>query len=458
MRQRAFRLLLVLLAGLCIWPVGTARAQGQYGAASYINPFPESDVYRLQAYGDAFADGLLAGLADSFAGDSRVEVARKARTLGGLMKTDFDDDMRNEENSREPLHIAVIMVGIWDRVPIRLAAGKRGNVGSAEWREEYGRRVDRLIKVLRRKNVAIYWVGQPLMRRNDLNDDAQVMNDVVRQKAYLNGVKYIDIQAQFADDAGNYSAYGPDLSGANRLLREADGITFTQAGNRKLAHFIEQELKRDLLQARSERDIPLAGSELEQKRISGLKPRAPSTEISRRDSTTTARETPSTARTAAAMVSEPGGEQKADNGRITLRIMGPTGRPEMVTLDLVRPAIPAAVVSLLNRKDAGERTSQMGEVVADEIGGGLVVLSSITPSAPASAVAGAQRRLAPSQTPYYAVLVKGERLAPKPGRADDFSWPRREPEYGFVNMPSAVAPASSAPAPTRRNPRLGARE
>ncbi|MFX8797785.1 hypothetical protein ABTM57_20905, partial [Acinetobacter baumannii] len=77
---------------------------------------------------------------------------------------------------------------------------------------------ERLIRVLKRKNAAIYWVGLPVMARPDVNDDAQVMNDIARQKLYLAGAKYIDIQSQFADEAGNYSAYGPDLTGKSRVL------------------------------------------------------------------------------------------------------------------------------------------------------------------------------------------------------------------------------------------------
>ena len=36
-------------------------------------------------------------------------------------------------------------------------------------------------------------------------------------------------------------------------------------------------------------------------------------------------------------------------------------------------------------------------------------------------------RLSPAQTPFFRVLVKGECTISKPGRADDFSWPRPEP-------------------------------
>src|SRR4029077_15623087 len=113
----------------------------------------------------------------------------------------------------------------------------------------------------------------PIMRRPEANDPAQSMNDIVRDKAYLNGIKFIDIQAHFADEAGNYAPYGPDITGKQRLLREADGMLFTAPGNRKLALFVEQEIKRDLNQAKNERAIPLAGNEAEQKRVAAMLPR-----------------------------------------------------------------------------------------------------------------------------------------------------------------------------------------
>lgn len=447
------RCLMSLLIALCL---AQAPARAQDGAAaSYINPFPESDVYRIQAYGDAFADGLLAGMAEGFTGDSRVDLVRKARTIVGLTRNEFDDDMRNEENVRDPLHAAVVMVGLNDRIPLRGANGQRVLVGSAEWRLEYGRRVEKLIRALKRRGAAVYWVGLPVMRRNDVNDDAQAMNDVVRQKTYLNGVKYIDTQVHFADDAGNFSQFGPDITGKSRQMREADGITFTAVGYRKLAQLLEQDLKRDLMHARSERDIPLAGSEVEQKRVAALRPRLQSNEPSAKAGTvTTARDDRGSAR----VQPDQTGEQKADNGRVTLRVIGASGRAEALTLDLLRPAIPGAVVALLTRRDTGERASQMGEVVADEISGGLVVLSSITPAV-ASGAPGAPRRMSPSQMPYYSVLVKGDRIAAKPGRADDFVWPPVEPDYGF-RAPAAKAPPRSAPpaTPQRRPQRLGARE
>jgi hypothetical protein len=434
--------LVLALAFLCGLPLAPAAGQEGPSGTSYITPFPESDTYKLQAYGDEFADGLLTGLSESFAGDSRVQVASKRRTLNGIARAEFAEDVKAEEASRDSFHIGVIMVGFYDRINMRLTPRDRLQLGSEEWRAEYGRRVDRLIKALKRRGMALYWVGLPIMRRFEANDPAQMMNDIVRSKAYLDGIKFIDTGAQFADEGGNYTAYGPDITGKQRLLREADGILLTAAGNRKLAHFVAQEIKRDLLSAKNERTIPLAGNEAEQKRVSALRPHPPSEDESgAKGAVAASKET--VGKKVAPVPAPPAdtsNEQRVDNGRITIKSIGAGGREESVTIELPRPPIPAAVVSLVTRKESTDRPSAMGDVITDDVGGGLVVLDSITPTGVGPG--GAQRRLAPSQTPYYHVLVKGERPPPKPGRADDFSWPKVEPEL-----------ASEPPAPEPRPPR-----
>ncbi len=441
MMRSIVAMLAVALAALVLLPARAALAQEGPTGTSYITPFPEGDVYKLQAYGDPFAEGLLAGLNDAFAGDNRLQISRRHRALAGLARAEFDEEMKAEEANKETFHIGVIMVGFWDRIHMRTSPRERIVLGSSEWREEYGRRVDRFIKVLKRKNMALYWVGLPVMRRPDVNEIAQIMNDIVRDKAYLNGVKFIDIQAHFADEAGNFAPWGPDITGKQRLLREYDGALFTWHGNRKLAHYVEQEIKRDLNLAKNERTIPLAGNEAEQKRVAALRPRAqPVGEGGWRGTVSASKDAGSgQARPREAPAPDTSNDQKADHGRILLRSIGPGGRQEQVTVDLPRPAIPSAVVALITRKESSDRPSQMGDVIADEVGDGLVVLSSITPAMPQPGAPA--RRLAPSQSPYYQVLIKGDRLPPKPGRADDFTWPRVEPDI------------AADPAALRRQPR-----
>jgi hypothetical protein len=424
-------------------------AEEDAAQVSYITPFPEADTYRVQLVGDWWAEGMIEGLVEGFARDSRVQVNRKHRAITSVFRGDFEDEMKalDEMIGREKPHIVVLMLGMADRVSVRLGNGKRAAVGSDEWKAEYTRRIDRVIKAIRKPGTAIYWVGQPKLARADADEDAVMMNEIVRERVYLNGMKYVDVHDAFADEQGGYRPSGPDVTGKVVRLRDPDGIGFTGTGYRKLAFYVEREVNRDLAQARAERSIPLAGSEAEQARVNPqkaaelAKPAAP---VSGAKATVQ----PGAAVAAAMGRVDQSLDQKADNGRITLKVAGADGREETMTMEIVRPAIPASVVSLVTRRQLLDKGPQPGDVVTEDIPGGLTVLSTITPS---SETAG-RRRQSPTQTAYFRVLVKGERLQPKPGRTDDFAWPRQDAlpaEPAAAEPPPAPLPTKTGPAPRR---------
>ncbi len=446
---------LSLLLGLGGGAAPRASAQEETPGGSFITPFPEGDIYKLQAVGDGLAEGVLSGLVEAFGSDSRTLINRRHRPLQGLTRFDADEASRllDDTLAKDVHHVTVVMIGRDDRLPIRLADNRRLAVGSEEWREEYGRRVDRLVKVLKKRGGAVYWIGLPVMRRPEWNDDIQAMNDLVRERVYLNGIKFVDAFAGFADEGGNFVAMGPDIGGLVRRLRESDGVGFTPAGNRKLAHFVEREIKRDMTQAKNERAVPLAGAEPEQRKINPTRAvaepqatvaaaapgKSAESKSSWASSTNVAPQpTPQAASTVA--------EQKADNSRISVRVTGIGGRDETMTIDIVRPAIPASVIQLMARNSTPGKAAQMGDTLQDSIAGGLIVLSSVSPAA--DGAGGRRPKLAPTQTPYFKVMVKGERQPSRPGRADDFRWPRLD----AVVEPAVVLPKAQPAAATAASP------
>lgn len=430
---RHLAILLLTIVGCAVSAPRPSAAQDADTGGAFINPFPAGDIYKVVIIGDDLAEGLAAGVAQAFQSDGRVAIQARPFMINGLMRQDFDEKLvqLEEDLKTSAPHVALIMLGAWDRVTIRDASGKRLAVGSPTWRAEYGARGDRLMKALKRRNVAAYWVGLPIVRRADANADAQMMNDIMRERIYLNGMKYIDAYAGFTDENGSYSAYGPDITGKIRLLRQGDGVYFTMDGYRKLAHFVEQEMRRDLTNAKELRNVPLEGDTDEQAKINPDKPKlaAPVT----KDDAVSAKDRLTQQATGDTKIPADG-EQKADNGKINLRIIDAGGREEVVSLDVVRPAIPASVIALVTRRESPDRLSQLGEPILDQISGGLTVMSTV---ALATGPATGGKRLAPSQAPYFRVLFKGERLTPKPGRADDLTWPR----------PAAPTEASYLPPP-----------
>ncbi len=412
----------------------------QTAGASFLNPFPDNDTYRIQVYGESLAEGLLGGLTEIMAKEPRLQLARKHRVMSSLIRGDNAEEARGIEGEieREPPNIAIIMPNLIQRLPWREGFDRRFPPGSEArreeidrrrdvWKAEYGPRVDKLMRAFKRKTVAVYWVGLPIMRNNFASEDAQVINEMIRERAKINGGKFIDVYAGFADEEGTYQLWGPDLEGKSRQMREQDGIHFTAAGYRKLAHFVEKEIKRDVTQARTERNVPLAGGEEEQKRV------RPATTVPVAALARPAVPQPPGPGPGKAGAADKGvprastdagsGDVRADNSRISLRTLNLQGREESITIDIFRPSIPAPVFAAVTRRESADKASQIGDPVLSEISGGLTVVSTVTPF---SETAGERRRAAAGTAPYQLVLEKGERLPPKPGRHDDMPWPRIE--------------------------------
>ncbi len=117
---------------------------------------------------------------------------------------------------------------------------------SDRWVELYTKRVDETIAALKSRGVPVYWVGLPSLRVPKASTDSQFLNDLYRARAEKAGIVYIDVWDGFVDEAGRFTFQGPDFEGQIRRLRANDGVHFTQPGARKLAHYIEREIRRSL--------------------------------------------------------------------------------------------------------------------------------------------------------------------------------------------------------------------
>lgn len=417
-----------MLAVSVLLQQGASPAWAQAGgelSRSYINPFPEGDRYRLVVFGDSLGDGIWSGLYRAFEKDQSIETIKKSRASTGFARPQSYDwnAALKQILAEEKFHIAVIMIGANDAQPIRTKEGLL-KLGSDEWREAYGERIENFTRQLKAKNIAVYWVGLPIMRSPKQNEEMQVLNEMFRERAFVNGVKFIDTFNAFADQFGRYSAFGPDLSGEVRRLRVDDGVHFTMRGYEKLAHFVEREIRRDLNFAKTERNIPLAGDEKEQERALGR-----AANRGRRDGQAGA---------SANRLGRPSGDRQPANevspsapaSEHTKQGEGeqPPAEPKKESVkvegvEILRPPLPEAALNAAQGLAPTNVAGSMpeGETIANELGDGLTALATVSPVNDNSLLASRSRQPL-TDRPYYRVLIKGEQLAPKDGRADDFSW------------------------------------
>jgi hypothetical protein len=364
---------------------------------------PERHILVL---GDSMADWLAYGLEDAYVEQPDTGVIRKTKNTSGLIKyqpkgepADWAAAARGILATEKP-DVIVVMLGLNDRVAIREPVteksdkpidkksdkdgrakgdGKSDGKGGAKpepkpeaaqkpedtelpqddadnaeappvkstrspnglyefregrWVELYSKKIEEMIAVMRSKGVPVVWVGLPAIVGPKGTSDMLFLDSLYREVASKAGITYVDVWEGFVDERGLFQQKGPDFEGQTRQLRSYDGVYFTKAGARKLAHYVEREITR-VLAARSQ---PIA------------------------------------------LPTEP---TMPDANALTGQ---PAPRP------LAGPILPLVAPS----------------VGTDQLLGG-------PGTRPAAVDALAAR-----------TLVKGEALTPPPGRADDFSWPRRE--------------------------------
>jgi uncharacterized protein len=273
-----------------------------YSRAPSATPRKDATV-KIVVMGDANADWLAYGLEDAYSDNPEVGIVRKHRTDSGLISYDARRDTDWPQVAREIIavekpKIIVMMIGNNDRQTIRekvppppsSSGAPKANAPPApsatapsppmrpdleqqaretvernphmtpeqvrqatygpwefhseKWELAYIKRIDAAVAALKSAGVPVIWVGLPSQRSTKSSEDSSYLNELYRSRAEKAGIIYTDIWDGFVDEAGRYSAQGPDYEGQIRRLRTGDGVYFTKFGARKLAHYVEREVQR----------------------------------------------------------------------------------------------------------------------------------------------------------------------------------------------------------------------
>ncbi len=330
---------------------------------------PPASVFTIAVLGDSLGVMLGQGLSDAYGDRADIALLRKARENTGLVRDDYFDWVKGARElliGNDKINAAVIMLGSNDRQQLRDETGVL-DLRTPRWKQIYGDRVAAIAQAFKARGIPVIWVGLPVMKNDRFAGDMGRLNEIIREQVGAAGGTFVDIWDAFLDDRGQFTIYGPDVNGQFQKLRTIDGVHFTRSGARKAAHFVEMEINRLVDAAHPKLDPAIVT----------VDPRV-------------AVEPPPLA---PASVSAPPPAKAADPLAVLPAL---TPAPEVVIP--VRPA-------------AGDVVPLTGPVSAR--GGELA-----TP---------ARRSREPNEAEALVdrTLAQGRPLDPRPGRADDFSWPRR---------------------------------
>lgn len=140
--------------------------------------------------------------------------------------------------------------------PERNARGSLHEFREERWVELYAKKIDEMIAVVKSKGVPVLWVGLPALRGPKGTSDMLFLSSLYRDAAGRAGITYVDVWDGFVDESGRFMQSGPDFEGQIRRLRTPDGVFFTKAGARKLAHYTDREIRR-VLASRTPLALPI---------------------------------------------------------------------------------------------------------------------------------------------------------------------------------------------------------
>ncbi len=201
---------------------------------------------KIGVFGDSMASDLYTGLYRDMQVYPNVTVSKFTQPATGLARYDFVNIQAKTQGqlANADLDVAIIAFGTNDAQGMEID-GTVHPFGSDGWKAIYGKRVDDLIALLKSRDIAVYWVGNPRMRSDPFNAKMQIINDLVRSRMQAANVTFIDMVPLTADAQGGYEAYGQDSNGRRVLMRKDDGMHLSLAGVMHVSGNIVDRLVRD---------------------------------------------------------------------------------------------------------------------------------------------------------------------------------------------------------------------
>ena len=401
-------------------------AQAAGVSSSYLTPFPSGGTYKVLVIGDGYAEGVWSGLLKAAAGNKKIKLYKEISYSAALLPRKRRDWLKNLDQilSVNKYDIAVIMVGYRDRRKVKIG-GKFRTIDTQQWGSHYRKRIRQALKKFASRKIAVYWVGQPIVRQERLRKEMDIINQMAKIQTSSAEVRFIDHWLHFANDQGLFTPYGPDVRGKIRLLRPRDGVFFTRAGYEKLGHFIYKFIQRDMRDAKSDRNVSLLGGVADQNYL--LRRHAIENPRNRKGKGETVQGKQADKAYKKRLNQLSGGRNLYETPQHSTIMIRDQNNPigGKVRLKIVRPAIPAIAFTITKRSTTIQAQDKEDPALMVEKGQQMMGLA-IASSLPQFNSDNSQRRMPLTQTQYYKLVVRGDAQESRQGRADYFVWQRKK--------------------------------
>lgn len=225
-------------------PSRRARGAGSRTKHDSLRTPTRQEPLRIAVIGDSLADGVGDAI-ERAVQPSHVHVLSLGRIATGLARADYFDwvqTMRNISRRYRP-DVTVVMLGGNDKQSVVFPNGDAVISGDPKWGAAYRSRVAQLVEAMGGSHAV--WIGLPPVRDRGesalFRDFNRIYASVIDE--HPRRARFVDIWETFADDDGDYRAYGRGPSGSVERLRLGDGEHFTAVGYDMIARRVVAALR-----------------------------------------------------------------------------------------------------------------------------------------------------------------------------------------------------------------------
>ncbi len=206
-------------------------------------PQTPSQATTLLVLGDSLALGLAPSLERALEKYEGLTFARVGKVSSGLTIPHLFNWDKNIAGliDEHKASILVVMMGVNDANNNVRVGDKKAFVGTPSWPQAYQERVENFLKIIADRQVAVYWVGLPVVRDEAMSQRIEIANCSAREAcAKFSNCRFIDTRGVLTDESGQYTNFKKDNRGYNIRIRAKDGVHFSTEGGDLLSEYILQ--------------------------------------------------------------------------------------------------------------------------------------------------------------------------------------------------------------------------
>jgi hypothetical protein len=206
------------------------------------------DPLRLWIGGDSEAQALGTALEAITSQKGVIKATLEYKVSSGLSRPDYFDwpaELARVVAAPNGPEVMVVIFGGNDAQPLQLADGKVYDVTDQPWQGEYRRRVGATMDLLGAAGRKVIWVGPPNAKSAKFTSRLAVLSQIYSEEAAKrpDTIAFLDSRILFSDASGAYTAYLPDSSGKQVLMRSQDGFHLSIAGANRLGRAVYAQLQ-----------------------------------------------------------------------------------------------------------------------------------------------------------------------------------------------------------------------